>query len=200
MGAEPIQDLSIRLARVAAELSRLSIAVADDRGDVARPYSLRPSAEPARRAEGTSLNLARAQHRYDERRKRAAIFGSSDLFGEPAWDILLDLYIAQAKGRDVSVSSACIGSAVPPTTGLRWLGMLEQAGLVVRNEDARDHRRVLVRLSADGVARMNRFLAMEERRSEPSPESVGATALQDNSFYSEASPWGNEAVSDDRSE
>ena len=64
-------------------------------------------------------HLALARKAYALRRKRAALFGNPDLFGEPAWDILLDLYIAAGEGKPVSVSSACIGSAAPATTGLR---------------------------------------------------------------------------------
>lgn len=102
-------------------------------------------------------HLSLARKTYALRRKRAAIFGNTDLFGEPAWDILLDLYIALGEGKPVSVSSACIGSAAPSTTGLRWLGVLADEGLVVRENDAADHRRVLVRLTPAGIAAMERF-------------------------------------------
>lgn len=112
------------------------------------------ASKPPRPAGG---NLALARKAYALRRKRAAIFGNPDLFGEPAWDILLDLYIAKAEGKKVSVSSACIGSAAPPTTGLRWLGVLADEGLVVREADAEDQRRVLVRLTPAGQAAMDRF-------------------------------------------
>ncbi len=101
--------------------------------------------------------LALARKTYALRRKRAAIFGNPDLFGEPAWDILLDLFIAEGEGKSVSVSSACIGSAAPATTGLRWLGVLADEGLVVRENDTDDHRRVMVRLTATGHAAMERF-------------------------------------------
>jgi len=101
--------------------------------------------------------LVLARKTYALRRKRAAIFGNPDLFGEPAWDILLDLFIAQGEGKSVSVSSACIGSASPATTGLRWLGVLADEGLVVRENDPEDHRRVLVRLTRTGSAAMERF-------------------------------------------
>lgn len=101
--------------------------------------------------------LALARKAYALRRKRASLFGNPDLFGEPAWDILLDLYIAAGEGKPVSVSSACIGSAAPATTGLRWLGVLADEGLVVRENDAEDHRRVLVRLTHSGQAAMDRF-------------------------------------------
>jgi hypothetical protein len=96
------------------------------------------------------------------RRKRAAIFGNPDLFGEPAWDILLDLFIAQGEGKTVSVSSACIGSAAPATTGLRWLSVLADEGLVMRENDPADLRRVLVRLTPAGQAAMERFFEAVE--------------------------------------
>lgn len=101
--------------------------------------------------------LALARRTYALRRKRAVIFGNPDLFGEPAWDILLDLFIAYGEGKQVSVSSACIGSAAPATTGLRWLGVLADEGLVVRENDPEDNRRVLVRLSPRGLAAFDRF-------------------------------------------
>jgi hypothetical protein len=107
-------------------------------------------------------HLALARKTYALRRKRAAIFGNADLFGEPAWDILLDLFIAHGEGKPVSVSSACIGSAAPATTGLRWLAVLADEGLILRESDPQDQRRVLVRLSPSGLAAMTRFFdAME---------------------------------------
>lgn len=119
-----------------------------------------PRAEDCSRARSARIprdHLSLARKTYALRRKRAAIFGNIDLFGEPAWDILLDLYIALGEGKSVSVSSACIGSAAPPTTGLRWLGVLADEGLVVRENDTADHRRVLVRLTPAGIAAMERF-------------------------------------------
>lgn len=101
------------------------------------------------------LELARKA--YAMRRKREAIFNNPDLFGEPAWDILLDLFIAAGEGKTVSVSSACIGSAAPATTGLRWLGVLADEGLVLRENDPEDQRRVMVRLTPAGHMAMERF-------------------------------------------
>lgn len=75
------------------------------------------------------------------RNTRASIFGATDLFQDPAWDILLDLYAAHLEGRSVSVSSACIASMVPPTTALRWITVLEKRGLVLRANDDLDARR-----------------------------------------------------------
>ena len=98
-----------------------------------------------------------AQAHYERRRARDAIFNDPELFGEPAWDILLDLARAQSAGQHVSVKSACVGSCSPATTGLRWLGILEKRGLVERQEDPFDKRRAYVRLSKDGAAKLRKY-------------------------------------------
>ena len=90
----------------------------------------------------------RARSAYRERRLRSQFFTGSDLFGEPAWDLLLDLFINANEGKRVPVTSACIGAAVPTTTALRWLTILESRGLVEREADSRDARRIFVRLTA----------------------------------------------------
>lgn len=95
---------------------------------------------------------------YDERRARAKQLKHKDIFGEPAWDMLLDLYIHQAQNEEVSVKSAAIGSAAPATTALRWLNVLETKGLVRSLDDPNDSRRRLVRLTAEGYEAMTRYL------------------------------------------
>lgn len=131
------------------------VAIAARLRDVAASPAAEAITRPTPRSERRYLALARQA--YALRRKRAGIFGNPELFGEPAWDILLDLYIAHAEAKPVSVSSACIGSAAPATTGLRWLGVLADEGLVVRENDPEDHRRVLVRLTRKGITAMERF-------------------------------------------
>ncbi len=105
-----------------------------------------------------------ARKAYDVRRTRGTFFGDPDLFGEPAWDILLDLYVAHVDDKSVSVSSAYIGSAAPPTTGLRWLGVLAEQGLILREQDPEDQRRVLVRLSDTGLKSMDRYFEEAVKR------------------------------------
>ena len=101
--------------------------------------------------------LALARECYAMRRRRDRHL-PSDLFGEPTWDILLDLYVATRENRPVPTTSACIGADVPPTTALRWLRILEARGLVEREEDCRDGRRTFVRLSKQGLAAMDDWL------------------------------------------
>lgn len=69
------------------------------------------------------------------------------LLGEPAWDMILDLFEKTVSGQSVSVSSACIAASVPGTTALRWLNVLLNEGLVERHSHKGDGRVSLVRLT-----------------------------------------------------
>jgi DNA-binding MarR family transcriptional regulator len=84
------------------------------------------------------------------RRTREKVLGA-DLFADPAWDMLLDLYVEHKAGRSPSVSSLCIASQVPVTTALRWITKLEQDGLVTRTHDPKDGRRIYVHLVASTI-------------------------------------------------
>lgn len=76
------------------------------------------------------------------------------LFADPAWDILLDLYAARLEGRTVAVSSLCIAANVPPTTGLRWITGMTEQGLLRREADPEDRRRVFIALSDAAAAQV----------------------------------------------
>ncbi|MFM5908231.1 MAG: MarR family transcriptional regulator [Novosphingobium sp.] len=109
-----------------------------------------------------------AREAYRARRLRAQFFEGMDLFGEPGWDLLLDLFIAAIEGKSVPVTSACIGAAVPTTTALRWLSILETRGLVVRRADGNDARRVFVELTPRACEAMQAYFMriMPGRRSD----------------------------------
>lgn len=103
----------------------------------------------------SSTPLQRAKEYYRKRRLRERMFADPHLFADPAWDILIDLYIASEEGRGISISSACIASAVPITTALRWIKILEQGGHISRHEDPSDARRVFMALT-ESAAKMVR--------------------------------------------
>lgn len=81
-----------------------------------------------------------------------------DIFGEPAWDILLDLFIAHERRQPICLSDASLGAGVPLSTAQRWVKQLLDRGLLVRHSDGRDHRRVLVSLSEHAVKLMRSYL------------------------------------------
>jgi DNA-binding MarR family transcriptional regulator len=93
-----------------------------------------------------------------QRQLRARYFGG-DLFADPAWDILLDLTAARAEHTRVSVTSLCIASGVPPTTALRWIAQMTDAGLLDRVEDETDRRRAFIALSDKAAEAMARYFA-----------------------------------------
>lgn len=67
-----------------------------------------------------------------DRRRRAEIPGTDDLFGEPAWDILLSLFIAGCEGRRLSVAAVCSTAGAPESTALRWITILEKRRMIIR--------------------------------------------------------------------
>jgi hypothetical protein len=108
----------------------------------------------AKRAHGT-VSLARNIYRFRRRRERT--FGK-DLFADPAWDLLLDLFIAGREGREISVSSACIAANAPATTALRWICQLEREGLISRALDPGDGRRSHLHLTDTCFGKMEILL------------------------------------------
>ena len=101
-----------------------------------------------------------ARSLYAQRRARDAAFGV-ELFGEPAWDLLLDLFIAHAQDRPVSLISMCVAASVPLSSGQYWLARLEREGLVELLHADCGMGLTLVALSETASDRMTRFL--EER-------------------------------------
>ena len=95
---------------------------------------------------------------YAARRKIDEIFEMNGFAVSPAWDIMLDLYQASIQNREISISSASIGAACPPTTALRWLHALEAEGLLRRCGDPADKRRSFVRLTDEAKEKIERAL------------------------------------------
>jgi hypothetical protein len=102
--------------------------------------------------------LSLAKKAYSARRDLDAVFDLPGLSISPAWDILLDLYLAAGQSKTVSVSSACIGAACPPTTALRWLQALEKMALVRKMDDPNDGRRSFLELTDDAKCKIEAAL------------------------------------------
>ena len=113
------------------------------------------------------IGLARAIHRL---RRRRELYFDTGLFSDPAWDLLLHLYVATGEDRPLDVSRACRAAAVPTTTALRWLSRLEADGLVQRRSDPLDARRVKVGLTAEAMRTMRRLFGDIQLMLETDPE------------------------------
>src|SRR5437868_12556323 len=82
------------------------------------------------RAENEKSLLMTARDLVAARKLRASIF-PFEIFGEPAWDILLALYVASDSLHGTATPVEAF-SGVPLTTTIRWLKYLEAEGLVTR--------------------------------------------------------------------
>ena len=86
-------------------------------------------------------------------------FFNARLFSDPAWDILLELYLSELLQQRVSVSALGGSGGVAPTTVLRWLEILRTNGLIERTSDPLDARRVFVTLSPEASKAMQGYFA-----------------------------------------
>lgn len=146
-----VLDLPVRLTD--AEFAKLSAAAAGLEQPAAKPSS--PFQGPGARVASA---LERAIRLIDLRKRREQEFGA-DIFGEPAWDILLDLFIQRVDGRRTSATSASIASRSPTTTALRYIAILEKKGLLTKRVAEHDLRVHYVELSDDGYRRMLELLS-----------------------------------------
>lgn len=107
---------------------------------------------------GSAPPLAVAQRLMGERRLRRR-FLSEDLFHEPAWDMLLALYVAHREARVMNVKTLVAAAGAPVTTSQRWIDHLGKLGLVTRVVDPVDRRRLEVSLSDEGLQAVEGYLA-----------------------------------------
>lgn len=98
-----------------------------------------------------------ARRIYKARRARDDVF-DSELFGEPAWDMLLALYCLPNCGERLTVTSLSLAANLPQTTGYRWQVVLAERGLLERVADERDGRRHFVQLTDKGRALLENYL------------------------------------------
>ena len=138
------------LARIARHL--LALSAERDSAGASSPIAILHPADLAQLA----------QKIYLARRLREDLFGER-LFSEPAWDIILHLYVQDYRGVKETVTSVCRSSCVPEATALRQVERLEDLGLLRRTSDSGDRRRRLVALTDEGRFKMTEFLQRTAR-------------------------------------
>lgn len=91
---------------------------------------------------------------------RRRIYVPPEFISDPAWDMLLDLFLARQHHRHVSVTSLCIASGAPTTTALRRIDALISSGLIRRIPDRTDGRRTLVCLTDKAETMLTEYFAL----------------------------------------
>jgi hypothetical protein len=170
-----LQQLSEEVSRLARTLEALtsrprhatpSFALGPRISDRSSDYIGMPAVEPMGSDQSitdtAALDASQVRDLLRARRLRED-FLPGDLFADPAWDMLLDLLAARLEQERVSVSSLCIASAVPPTTALRWIRTLTDKGIVRRQADPQDGRRVFIALTEETAEALTRWFAASRR-------------------------------------
>lgn len=145
--SEKLRKLSDEVSRIATTLAPLSTGPERE--------GLTQSGKTDRNSEGT-VSVETVKNAIRARRLRARYL-DSELFADPAWDMLLTLYHAELSQLRVPVTSLCAAAQVPPTTALRWLSTMTESGLFRRRSDPTDGRRVFVELAPETREAMLRY-------------------------------------------
>lgn len=145
MGSESIvglvKDLTSQLSAIAAEFDARAQGVDDD-------FAPRPTSHSNR---DFAAELLR------QRALRADHF-PAELFHEPAWDMLLALFVAHEDRRTMNVKALVMCAQTPVTTSQRWLDHLHKLKLIDRVVDPVDRRRVEISLTDHGERIIRAYL------------------------------------------
>ncbi|HYC94607.1 MAG TPA: winged helix DNA-binding protein [Sphingomicrobium sp.] len=135
---DKLRQLSDDVGRIASTLARMSSGLdSSEPAEKGKLGQCPPEDEVSAEAVKLAIRARRLRSRYFD----------PELFADPAWDMLLNLYHAQLSQMRVPVSSLCDAAEVPPTTALRWIATMTEAGLFARRSDPIDRRRVFVELT-----------------------------------------------------
>lgn len=93
------------------------------------------------------------------RTRRNALVGAP-LFRDPAWDMVLELFVANERGEELTITSLCYAAEVPLSTGTRQFQRLEEYGLATRKGDCEDTRRFIAKPTAKAIASVTTIAAM----------------------------------------
>jgi DNA repair protein RadC len=104
---------------------------------------------------------ARNNARSTARRRllRRQLLGHDELFGEPAWQMLLDLFIHDGDDVPLSMSALSAAAGIPSSSAMKLVQRLCDAGLLERTIDMFDRRRSLVRLAPEVAHKLRAYFA-----------------------------------------
>ena len=120
------------------------------------PLNRQQAIAPTGRRLSSEARALLAREWIRKRRHREHFF-PPEIFADPAWDMLLDLYAAHYEGQVVTVSSLCIAGSVPTTTALRWVKVMRDQGWFIRTKDHEDGRRFFIHLSDRAISQLDAY-------------------------------------------
>lgn len=162
LGSIAAEFTPMRMRELGSSLTKLADALDQNWS----PDMVRSSfhwATQAGQIERRALELAKVAIHMRELGKRRARHVSQEFIGEPAWEMLLELFIQFAGGAKVSTKSLCLVSGASDTTALRLIDRMEDSCLLERSQSPVDRRVTLVRLTHQGIIAVGSILAEFDR-------------------------------------
>lgn len=155
MRDEPVivlmQDLGAKLSAIADEFNSRATRLADQReaasGDV---ITIEALTEQARQLMA--------------QRKLRRQYLPAELFHEPAWDMLIALFVAHDNDQPMNIKALVAMADAPVTTSQRWIEHLHKLRLIDRVIDPADRRRVEISLSNSGFEAVKGYLSAVAKR------------------------------------
>jgi DNA-binding transcriptional ArsR family regulator len=135
-------------------IERLATVLADVQGIAS---DLSKGTRPTRPPSELGIPLAALDAIIQARAVRDHHFGSG-LFSDPAWEILLHLFVARLEGSSVTVSDLGAGIGLASTTASPWMNILLDRNLIRRRPDKADGRKVYVELTDNAAERLEACL------------------------------------------
>lgn len=145
-----------RFRKVEATKPKVEISLTDEEASLARRLLLRLLKDDLN--SGSTSTLHEIAGRIWESRQERRHFFPTNLFADPAWDMVLALYCAEGRGERLSVTTLGRSIGLAQTTALRWINMLTDAGLVERLPDEHDRRRNFVTLTGQASEKITSWL------------------------------------------
>lgn len=115
--------------------------------------------DPSHDDDAQAAALRNAEATMRRRILRNQLLGASGHFGEPAWDMLIDLFIHEAKGQPLSMSALCVTAGIPTSSAMKLIQRMCDDGILERSPDIADGRRSLVNIAPAVAHRLRAYFA-----------------------------------------
>lgn len=117
--------------------------------------------------------LRRIACRILEFRRSRATFLNAAMLGEPAYEMLLCLYVSEGAGDPMTPARLAELTDVPHSSALRWIDYLVDKELVTREAHPSDRRATVIDLTPKGKQALDALLqALHEKGMSGAPENI----------------------------
>jgi hypothetical protein len=114
--------------------------------------------QPPPAGRGTRAALIEAARQEMQRRRLRTNLLPDGMFGEDAWEMLLQLYIEQ-QGARFTIARLSSSLGIPTASAVRWLQYLQAKQLVRREDHPTDRRAVFIMLTSEGMDALDAYFS-----------------------------------------